>query len=389
MNKNLNYIEEGKIENINLIVDLIRRNERITRVMLADMTKLTRMSITRIVALLLDKGIIYEKGEVSAARGRPAKMLHINPKRFYSLSINIDVDKVIMAIINLNQEIILRKTIDVKLENSMEDYVERIFKEFKIWEKEHFDITKKVECIVFISPGIIDPRKGEIVFSAQLGWKNENIVKYAKDKFGIKVLVDNDVKTALLGELAHLELTDKSNIAYMAIGHGVGVGLWLDGEILRGANNNAGEIGHISIDYNGELCNCGRKGCLDTVLSIKSILKKANNIDPKIESMEDIAKKFESKETWAIDLVDDMSRYFSIALNNIVYTYDPDKILIGGLLFERFPNILEIMTKSKYFKIYAEYIKNINIQSAKLGKQAYLIGGAIRAQDYLLEKITL
>lgn len=389
MTRNLNYIEESKIENINLIVDLIRRNKEITRVMLAQMTNSTKMSITRIIGFLMDKGIVIEDGEILAGRGRPAKMLHINPNTLYSLSVNIDVDKATMAVVNLGNKIIITKTINVEVENSMEEYTDKIYEGFKSWEERYPNIIKKVECITFISPGIINPNTGEIILSAQFGWKNENIAKYASERFNMKVIVDNDVKIALLGELAFTDIVDKSNIAYIAIGYGVGVGLWLDGEILRGANNNAGEIGHISIDYNGELCNCGRKGCLDTVLSIKSFLKRACAIDKSITSIRDISKKYEEGESGVIELVDDASRYFSIAINNIVYAYDPDKILVGGLLFDMFPGILDIMMKSKHFEVYGEYIKNIHITQATLGKDSYLIGGAIRAQMYMLERLTI
>lgn len=389
MKKNLNYLEESKIENINLIFDLIRNNDGITRVMLADMTNFTRMNITRLVGLLIDKDIVYEDGEILAGRGRPAKKLHINPNVLYSVTANIDVDKITLAVVNLENKIIMSETIDAENEISMEDYVDRVYKAYKNWEYKYPNICEKVGCIAFVSPGIINPYTGNIIFSAQLGWRHENIVEYGNKKFGMKVIVDNDVKSALVGELAFRNKKDKSSIAYMAIGYGVGVGLWIDGKIFRGANNNAGEIGHISIDYNGEQCSCGRKGCLDTVLSIRSFLKKAGSLDKSIKTIGDISNKYQKGEPWAIELIDDASRYFSIAINNIMYAYDPDEILVGGLLFDMFPGILDIMMESKHFQMYGEYIKSIHITPSLMGTKAYLIGGAIGAQNYMLEKITI
>jgi len=387
--KNLNYIEESKVENINLIFDLIRNNDEITRVMLADMTNLTRMNITRLVGLLMDRGLVYEDGEINASRGRPAKKLHINPHIAYSISVNIDVGTITVAVVNLKNEIIIIETFDAEEQISMEDYVDKVYEVYKEWKAKYPSVFQKIGCIAFVGPGIINSETGEIVLSAQLGWRKENISNYASKKFGMKVIVDNDVKSALMGELAFTEKRDNPSIAYMAIGYGVGVGLWIDGKILRGANNNAGEIGHISIDYNGEQCNCGRRGCLDTVLSIRSFLKKARSMDKNIKSIKDISERYHKGEDWAIELVDDASRYFSIAINNIVYAYDPDKIIVGGLLFDMFPGILDIMMKSKHFRIYGGYIKNINIIPSLIGNEAYVIGGAIRAQSCMLEKMVI
>lgn len=387
MGKNTNYIGEIKAENINLIFDLIRNNDEITRVMLADMTNFTRMNITRWVGVLMDKGIVYEEGEIIASRGRPAKKLHINRDVAYSITVNIDVDAITIAVVNIKSEIVIIETLDSEEQISMEDYVDKVYEVYKEWKSKYPTVFKKIWCITFVSPGIINSETGEIIISAQLGWRKEKISDYAGKKFGIKVIVDNDVKSALMGELAFAEKKGNPSIAYMAIGYGVGVGLWIDGKILRGANNNAGEIGHISIDYNGEQCNCGRRGCLDTVLSIKSFLKKAHSIDKNIKSIKDISESYHKGETWAIELVDDASRYFSIAINNIVYAYDPDKIIVGGLLFDMFPGILDIMMKSKHFRIYGEYIKNVQIVHSKMGSEAYIIGGAIRAKSWMLEKM--
>lgn len=389
MEKNLNYIEEVKVENISLIFDLIRNNDEITRVMLADMTNFTRMNITRLVGILMDKGLVYEDGEITASRGRPAKKLHINPHTAYSITVNIDVDTITVAVVNLKNEIIIIETLDAKEQNSMEDYVDKVYEVYKEWKEKYPEAFKRVWCITFVSPGIINSETGEIILSAQLGWRKEKISDYAGKKFGMKVIVENDVKSALMGELAFTEKRDNPSIAYMAVGYGVGVALWIDGKILRGANNNAGEIGHISIDYNGEQCNCGRKGCLDTVLSIKSFIKKARLMDKSVKSIKDISERYHIGEEWAIELVDDASRYFSTAVNNIVYAYDPDKIIVGGLLFDMFPGILDIMMKSKHFKIYGEYIKNISIVPSVRGNEAYIIGGAIRGQGWMLEKMVI
>lgn len=387
MKKNLNNLEEIKIENISTIFDLIRNNEEITRVMISDMTDFTRMSVTRIVNLLMDKGMVYEDGEISASRGRPAKKLHIKEDALYSFTVYIDVDRIIVAVVNLKNEIIIKDIIDANVLFSMEDYIDNIYEIYKEWEIKNQSIFKEIKCISFACPGIVNPMNGEIEIAAQLEWRNAKVSQYASNKFGRMVIVDNDVKSALLGEVSSLNNKDDTIIAHMCIGYGVGVGLWIDGKILRGAHNNAGEIGHISIDNNGQLCKCGRKGCLDTVLNIDSLITRARLYDDKINSVSDIYKEYLNKKKWALEIVDDASRYFSIAINNIVYAYNPNKIIVGGKLFDMFPGILEIMVSSQHFKTYSEYINKIQIESSNMGEDSYLIGGAINSQRCAFESI--
>lgn len=386
MKKNPKNIDEIKIDNITSVFNLIRVHNGITRVMIAEKLSLTRMSITRIVGLLIEKNFVHEEGEIIPARGRPAKMLHINADAAYFFTANIDVDGISIAVLNLMNEICMETFIDAIRLQTMEEYVDSIHKVFKQWEMKHSDIFQKIKSVAFSTPGIIDPVKGEILISAQLGWKNVRIVEYATSRFNMKTIIDNDVKSALLGELSTYDMEKEENIAYICIGYGLGVGVWNEGKILRGAHNNAGEIGHISIDYHGKLCSCGRRGCLDTVLNINSILENAKVHDATIGTLEEVMHHYRKKDSWAMDLVDDVSMYFSMVVNNIIHAYDPEKIIVGGKLFTLFPEIRKPMLTSSHMDTNMKLSKNIRIEESRMGESAYLIGASINAQSWLFEK---
>lgn len=387
MKKKLNNLADIKIDNINLVFDIIRNNDDITRVKLATLAGLTRMSITRVVLLLLDNNFVFEDGEVIGSRGRPAKMLHINPSAFYTLTIYIDVGMIIIAVVNLNNQIVLQSSVNSCEINTMEDYIDAAYDEYEEMMREYSHIKQRIECISIVCSGVIDQKKGEVLISTQLKWRNAKIIDYTNQKFGIITIIDNDVKSALIGELTYAKEYRDKNLAYMDIGYGIGVGLSIGGQILRGTNNSAGEIGHITINHNGLQCECGRKGCLNTVLNIKSFLNRAKEYDDTIINIKDIAQRYKEGKTWAISLVDDVCMYFSIAVNNIIYAYDPAIIKIGGKFINQFEGFLDIMSSSRHQRNYGDFKINPDIKLSSMGDKSYIIGGAINSQKLLFDKI--
>ncbi len=387
MKKKINNLSDIKIENINLIIDTIKNNKGITRIELASLSGLSGMSITRIVSLLLDNDFIYEDGEISNKRGRPAKLLHINPRALYTLTIYIDVNTLIIAVVDLNNLIILQSNINSNDINTMEDYIDAAYEGYKEMIRNYRDIKEGIKCISVVCSGVVDNKKNEVIISAQLKWRNAKIGDYTRKKFGITTIVDNDVKSALIGEISHNSKYNDINLAYMDIGYGIGVGLWIGGQILRGTNNNAGEIGHITIDYNGLQCECGRRGCLNTVLNIKSFINRAQENDNNITSIEDIVNKYEIREKWAVSLVDDVCMYFSIAINNIINAYDPAIIIIGGKFIDQFKGFLDIISSSQHFTQYGNFKIDADIQLSSMGEKSYIMGGAINSQRLIFNNL--
>lgn len=387
MQKTPHALAEMKIENIKTVFRLIRNNPGITRVEITEKTPVTSMSITRMVTLLMESNLIFESTPRTHKQGRPAKQLYVQKEAASFLVAYVDVDEIRMAVVNLNNEITAQERIEAKALSTMKSYVNAIEVVYQNWIGQGKVNLLTQKKIVFICPGIVDTQKGEVILSTQLGWKNEKISEYAHTKFGQRVMLDKDVKSALLGEVVSEEKNRDANIVYMDIGYGLGVGLLINGTVLRGTNNSAGEIGHITIDHKGAQCQCGRKGCLDTVLNIESLIRRARQGNREIHSISDILEGYQQNQPWAMALMEDVSRYFSIAMNNIIYAYDPDKIIVGGKLIQRFPDFLEIMMASKDFEMYSGSIENIKIEEGRQREKAYLLGGALEAEKQVLEDI--
>ena len=115
------------------------------------------------------------------------------------------------------------------------------------------------------APGFVNERTGKVYEAVNIGWKNLPLAKTLQEKAGIPVFVENDANIAALGEYWEGHGNQVENLIIITLGTGVGGGIISDGEILHGENGTAGEIGHIIVNPNGPLCNCGRNGCLDTI----------------------------------------------------------------------------------------------------------------------------
>lgn len=387
MKRKINNVVDIKLENINSIFSIIRDNDGITRGKIASMSGLSTMSITRIVSSMIDNGFVYEDGEITGSAGRPAKKLRVNTGTYYTMTMYIDVDTVKLAVVDLKNKIVAQTEVASKSIETMQDYIDMAYAAYEDMLKGHDEISKGMACISIVCPGVIDQASGEVVISAQLKWRNAKIVDYASQKFKITTIVDNDVKSALVGEVTYDRRCRDMNVAYIDIGYGIGVGLWIGGQVLRGANNRAGEIGHMVIDYNGQKCECGNVGCLNTVLNMQSIIDRARANDSSITTIEDIETRLKEGTEWAKALFEDISMYFSIAVNDIICAYDPSVIKIGGKFIAQSEGFFNIVSELKAHGKFNDVKIEPALEVSALEDKAYIIGGAINSQNLLINNI--
>lgn len=195
--------------------------------------------------------------------------------------------------------------------------------------------------------GDVDPQKGVVRFSANLGWKNVKLADlFRQAKFPSPVVVDNDATAAAWGAY-HLELDRRSkNLVVLTLGTGVGGGLVFDGRLYRGTTGTAGEVGHMTVEEGGDRCSCGSRGCLEAYVGGAALVRWASAayekngrgpdpLDPKI--LEDRARAGDpvAKEVWRR-----ASRALGTALTSLVNLLNPETILLTGGLAKGAPLFL-------------------------------------------------
>lgn len=231
-------------------------------------------------------------------------------------------------------------------------------------------------------PGLVDI-DGKISSSPNLpGIESLPLKEILQEELNISVFVDNDVNMAALGEYRYGAGRGVKNLIMLTLGTGVGGGIIIDGKVYHG-RGYAGEVGHITIDPNGPLCQCGNYGCLESYIGanriteraeeyvrtgVKTTLKSyAGNITPKI--IEDEAYK---GDPVAMDIVAEMSRLLGIAISNYCAILDPERVIIGGGLSKMGDILLSGVKREVGRRLYSR--KDIDIVFGELGDRAGILG---------------
>jgi len=203
-----------------------------------------------------------------------------------------------------------------------------------------------VEGIGICAPGPLDPLTGVILNPPNLPcWRNFPLAELVKRRHPVPVRVDNDANAAALAEARWGAARGAKIVFYATIGTGIGTGIVMDGSIYHGRTGAAGEGGHVSIDYHGPICPCGKPGCIEILASGTAITTRARDriragrdslmlelagADPDRLTGETIAKAYAAGDSLATELLSEAIEMLALWLGNMVDLLDPDVIVIGG-----------------------------------------------------------
>lgn len=307
------------------------------------------------------------------------------------IGIDVGGTNVKIALVDNKGKIIYSNSIPTRAEmgyeytiNNMKDAITELIKETK-------SDPKNIESIGFGFPGQIDYQKGIVRLAPNIpGWVDVPIAEIMEKEFGIPTRVDNDVRCAALGELNYGAGQGCDNLICITVGTGIGSGLVINGKLVRGASNAAGEIGHIKLDMNGgPLCGCGDRGCLEAFASGPSIVALAEeyikggkstkyrelanpDITPYIVS--EAAKQGDPVAKRIFTIV---GEYIGIGLASVVNLLNPEKIIIGGGVAAAGDLLLTPIKESLVKRAMPIAGSAVEIVPAQLGNSAGVIGASL------------
>lgn len=230
--------------------------------------------------------------------------------------------------------------------------------------------------------GLVD-KSGRITNSPNLKYiENINLKGVLQDICGIPVVIGNDANLAAYGEYVHGGGKNSQLLVCLTLGTGLGGGVVIEGKILEGVSGCGMEIGHMVIEKDGELCNCGRKGCLEAYVSsygLERIYKKVT--DREISSFE-IIKLAKQQDSNAVRTFDMFVDYLSIGIMNIAHIFNPDKVLLSGGVVENYPELMDRLRKKVREITFPLPASVMEIDIAKLGSWSGAYGALALAEHY-------
>lgn len=182
-------------------------------------------------------------------------------------------------------------------------------------------------------PGQVDPATGIVKLAVNLNLQTFPLGPTISARFKAPTFLENDVRTAAIGAFDYLRQTEPvQSIAYVSIGTGIAAGVILNGRLHRGQNGMAGEIGHMTVEPNGELCNCGLRGCLETIVAGPAIIRQMNiaGAQNQVQNAGAVYEAAAQGDKAAQAVVQHVSQHLSRAIQWLIMTYDVEKVLLGG-----------------------------------------------------------
>jgi len=271
---------DARRHNRALVLRTMFREGPVSRADLARTTNLTRVTTSDLAAELLAEGLIEELGtrEGSGRVGKPATLLGVVPDARFSLTLDLsDDERFLAALVDLAGKVLDRRVTerDGRTGDAAVELVHALCADLAA------AADRPLLGVGIGSPGVVDPR-GVVVEAPNLGWFDRDLAAEVHERLDVPVHVANDANAAVLGELGLGGEADRS-LLLVKVGQGVGAGLVLDGHLVVGDRFAAGEIGHVVVDPDGEVCACGRTGCLETVIAAPRLRRRSRAGDAAAE----------------------------------------------------------------------------------------------------------
>ena len=359
------------------IFKLIRKRGPISRIELAKINGYSTATVSNHVKTLIKEGFVIETKKGCSTGGRKPVYLTVNPNKAYIFSIEIEVNRIKIVMFNLEIKIVMKSIIPIAHKDDYKKTFEQLFFEIdEMMEEKNLKLDNLLGIGVAV-PGLIDKEKGILEFAPNLGWKNVYISKIFKDKYNLPVILDNEAKAAAIGEREFI-YPKMDNMVFISINEGIGCGIFLNGELYRGASGNAGEFGHIIIDTNGPVCHCGNKGCWETLASESYIVNrylKLSNSNKKLTKKE-IYQLVKNGDKKIIEIFNEAGRNIGIGLVNIINGLSPELLVIGGGVVEIKDYIYDEIVKKLEENALSISYRSVKIKFSKLGSLAAVYGMA-------------
>ena len=312
----------------------------------------------------------------------------------YRIGVDLGGTNIVSAVVDENNKIIARAKEKTNAPRPAEEIFDDIAKTVKDALYSAGLTMDDIESIGVGTPGSVNKAKGLIEFANNLGFDNVPAYALLKERTGCKnIYFDNDANCAALGEAVAGCGKGAKDFVAITLGTGVGSGIVVGGKLVTGVNYAAGEMGHMVIVYDGEQCNCGRKGCWERYSSATALIRQTKDAmikDPFTKMWDlvdgDIRKVdgrtacdgMRAEDDTAKKVVANYMGYLACGMSNIINTFQPEVLCVGGGVGNEKENLLgpvRKMINSQRYSVHAE--KQTKICCAELGNDAGIIGAAL------------
>lgn len=353
-------------------------------------------SITALIDELVEENWIIETGFAISKQGRRPAIYGVNPDKNFVMVLDINTHDTRIAVLNFKNEIIFSQVFDLQLKNNP-SFLETLFQLVDKIVEQKLAKGKEIIALGISIPGLVNKKTGINYTYRGLNEENRSLGELIETHFHLPTFVLNDSKATAFGEYRLGLAKGKTHVLSVNVDWGVGLGIVINGEIFDGASGFAGELGHIQVNPEGELCYCGKVGCLDTITSASSLLKNIkdglrngqisklgehkNNLEN--INLEMVIAAAQQGDAFAIDIIHNIGLELGKGLSIAVHLFNPQIIIIDGVLSKAQKLIINPIEHAINKYCLADFKEELSIEISQLSEDAKIFG----VHAYVVENI--
>jgi predicted NBD/HSP70 family sugar kinase len=323
--------------NRQIALNLIRSKQPVSRAELARLMGVRRGVVSRLIDELLEARLVFEGAKGESRRGRKPMHLHIETRRRCVVAVDVSASHTSLMATDLLGYPLL-PVVEFPTRRRPSQLVKDVAGAIAALLGDHRDLGACLGVGVSLS-GLVDAA-GRLKFSPTMGWREVDLVQPLKASTQLPVVVENSTKACVLGQVWAVrgDAPVDGPVAFVNVSDGVGVGIAVDGKLLRGAHNTAGEFGHVPLNMYGPRCSCGQRGCWEAYVSKRAVIARYRGTDPSWPASEEtgsvtiehILARARDGEGRALETIRETAFFLSRGLATIIKAVDPRRIYVGG-----------------------------------------------------------
>jgi predicted NBD/HSP70 family sugar kinase/biotin operon repressor len=359
------------------VVDALRRQGTASRSELARLTGLSRTTVGSVVADLQARGLVVEQpdGERQTGRGRPPVYLSLDRSAGVAVGIDFDHDRVRVALSDLSSNVIAEDWVAIDVDHAAGEAIDAACEIVASLRASALVDEEQIVGAGVGLPGPIDRRTGTVGSAVILpGWAGIRAAETLSRRLGLRVEVDNDANLGALAEASFGAGRGLADLVYVRLGSGVGAGVVVGGRLHHGASGLAGEIGHVQVRADGEVCRCGNRGCLETIACeapIRALLEPARGHAVTRRELIDLVA---AGDLGAVRVVNDAGLAVGRVLADLCNALNPEAIVVGGELGETGEPLLSGIREAVQRYALPGAADVVRVVPGELGERAEVLG---------------
>ncbi|UZX01841.1 ROK family protein [Arthrobacter sp. CDRTa11] len=375
----------GSLARAGDLFQLLRDGKARTRAELALTTGLARSTVAARIDALIASGLIAAAGEANSSGGRPPSRFAFNPAARAVLAVDVGATHVIVALTDLSGAVLAEQRLVQDVADGPETVLGRVVAEgLSLLAKAGRSISDLAGVGIGL-PGPVEHATGRPVKPPIMpGWDGFDVVSYVQRSLPGPVLVDNDVNIMALGERS-AHWPEHQNFVFIKVATGIGSGIISNGELQRGANGTAGDLGHVRVPRGDDvLCRCGNHGCLEALASGPALAADLTRQGVPASKGSDVLRLVAEGNLPAIQALRQAGRDVGDVLATVVNLLNPSVIVIGGSLGQAGEHLMAGIREVVYRRSLPLATTHLRIALSRAGDQAAIFGASQMVTQHVL-----